>query len=104
MLALLPLALPEQAPSASAKDRLMGSLADRFDSGESMKITPAAAGESHPWKLQGLLAIAASMIIFFVSLALLFHVRQQGRQQDELAKTWESALAETRAELASQTV
>jgi hypothetical protein len=107
-LALLPLALPEQAPSAAAKDRLMAALPARgfatvpSAGGPAMKITPQSADNARGWKRQGLLAIAASLVIFFVSMALLVHARREGQQQDQLAKTWQAELAETRAMLASQ--
>ncbi len=87
-LALLPLALDEQSPSAVVKDRLMANLAglpSAESTSDSLRLptTPVSASGSRTpmW-----MALAASVLIFMVSMALIIAARKNmGAQQAQLA-------------------
>jgi hypothetical protein len=113
VLAMLPLALDEQTPSTGAKDRLMSNLP-----AQAMSIRPdtanaatavspmAAASQPASWegRQRGWMALAASLLIFAVSLALMFAARRESAQKDQLVQTWSDELAQARSELAAQTL
>jgi hypothetical protein len=109
VLAMLPLALDEQSPSAGAKDRLMNALPPQAMSIRPSTATAApamGATAAQPggweWRQRGWMALAASLLIFAVSLALMFAARRDAAQKDQLVQTWAEELATARNELAAE--
>jgi len=101
VLAHLPLALPEESPSVGAKSRLMGKLTAHGQTSSSMRIGPAvtSTGSTSSTRVPLWMALAASVLIFAVSLVMVMNahrgkedLRQQARAADEERATLQTAL------------
>lgn len=122
MLALLPLGLDEQSPSSGVKSRLMASVAASPADGlvnsgsptaptsrsSPMRIAPVAdagadvaeVGDRRASRMPMFMAMAASVLVFAVSLALVFSARQR---VSEVERARLADVRELRAQLAVAT-
>lgn len=100
VLAQLPLALPLQSPSADAKAKLMDRIAAAGGNEPvTMRLTSSPSTVDTRSRLPMWMSLAASVLIFAVSLALMFASRRDVRQANDLLKTTNEELATARAEL-----